>query len=100
LLWLNFREWIEEGGARILSLDTNQKREHCENKSPLYNEHLAWSIVALGTSGSSHYLPLDGMSIRDSRLQQPCDKLPRHSSFSLALYEYRWCRAMDLWSDL
>ena len=46
------------------------------------------------------WLQQSGLDIYAGRLQQPCDKLPRHSSFSLALYGHRWCHAMELWSDL
>ena len=46
------------------------------------------------------WLQQSSLDIYASRLQQTCDKFPRHSSFSIALYGHRWCHAMDLWSDL
>ena len=43
-------DWMDEGGASVLSLDTTQKRERCDQKLPPLQclEHLAESIGALG----------------------------------------------------
>jgi len=56
----------------------------------------AYSLATL----QGQWLQQSSLDIYAGRLQQPCDKFPRHSSFSLALYGHRWCHAMDLWSDL
>lgn len=57
---------------------------------------LAYSLATL----QGQWLQQSGLDIYAGRLQQPSDKLPRHSSFSLALYGQRWCHGMELWSDL
>ena len=60
---------MDEGGASVLSLDTTQKRERCDQKLPPLQclEHLAESIGALGASRPFDDVPLDGGGLAPTR---------------------------------